>query len=733
MTVANTDRIRSLPNSMYIVDTLAGSVLVNCPPEALKQLLAEGIKTPKIVLLPPDMPAGQQLGSMGFVRQGINYASVEFVLYANFFGGGGQRTRLVTPTADQARRLRQILDETINGPEEAAIYGNYGWLQKECAAVGFFPPLGRHPLVSDLAEIVSLDADGGDLGDGVSVRLISDRFVFTENGVEVAILSTAIQGSPVPLVLAPPRPLLRQEITLQFIGGSDGFDPTGITTCFLAYLGPTVQTQATLFDAAAYLRLRLGNLGISPSQISEIVLSHLHEDHLAGLPELILVGDHRVRLLTSDIIYKGLLKVLSAMLAVPEREVANLFDYYPLNPGNPLVLEGRRFESIYAIHSIPTIAVRANALCYSGDMRYDEDWFNGLEEQGILSPARHAELVHFADGADVLVQDVGGGAIHTTLTPELLRSLTSTGRRLILAHIAGDKHLLPADDPGLAAKVEFARSGHITAFGEAVSHESLQSVERVETISACPLFSRLSVGQRIILAGQTSLAEWADGQVIMRDGDSSDGKTYLIHSGLVEVWVQGKQVRVIGRGNSIGERGALQGDPRSGTLVARGEVQLLSLRGEVFKPVAEGLGLIDAFNRADWLWARPVFGQLPWATLLDLALDFQPRTLATGDHLFEFGEHGYECYLLVSGTIAVLNQQGELLEELKTPGVFFGARAALFGQPRNASAHATEPTEIWALPAPALQRLQMVYPNVLLHLRVMESGRHGQLPSSYAP
>jgi len=42
---------------------------------------------------------------------------------------------------------------------------------------------------------------------------------------------------------------------------------------------------------------------------------------------------------------------------------------------------------------------------------------------------------------------------------------------------------------------------------------------------------------------------------------------------------------------------------------------------------------------------------------------------------------------------------------------------------RNASARAATDTDIWALPAPALQRLQMIYPQVLLHLRVVESTR----------
>jgi CRP-like cAMP-binding protein len=68
------------------------------------------------------------------------------------------------------------------------------------------------------------------------------------------------------------------------------------------------------------------------------------------------------------------------------------------------------------------------------------------------------------------------------------------------------------------------------------------------------------------------------------------------------------------------------------------------------------------------------------------------------------------------------------LGEFAAPGEFFGGRAALFGTPRNASAQATAPCEVWALPAPALHRLQTVYPQVLLHLRVVESHRRGTLP-----
>jgi CRP-like cAMP-binding protein/ribonuclease BN (tRNA processing enzyme) len=717
--------VHALPNSIYVVDTAAGSVLVNSPPETLKFVLAEGLSVPKIVVAPPDTPAGQQLGSSGFVRQGISYASVEFILYSNFFVGGAQRTRLITATAHQAHRLWKILEETIDGPTDPAAYPPFEWLQRECAAVGYYPPLGRSPNVRDLAEIASLDQEGGDLGAGVQVRLNGDRWVFTENGTEIAVVPARIAGSAMPLTLAPPYPMLRHEITLQFIGGSDGFDPAGITTCFLAYIGATGHSDATLFDAAAYLRVRLGNLGISPAQISEVVLSHLHEDHLAGLPELLLLGERRVRLLTSSIVHASLLKVLGAMLNVPEAEVAALFDFYPLDPGHPVMLEGRRFDCIYAVHSIPTLAVRVNDLCYSGDMRYDEDWFMQLEADGLLSPERREELVHFADDASVLVQDAGGGPVHTTLTPALLQSLAAKSRRVVLAHTS--KHQLPAGQAeGVANRLEFAESGHVTAIGTAIRREA--DAELVETLSACPLFARLPPAERVALAGRAALTRWESGQIIMREGELSDGQTFVVHAGLVEVQVGGETMRVLGRGNSIGERGALQGDVRAGTLVARGPVELLGLSPEVFRPIAESLGLNAAFARADWLWKHPTFGHLPWATLLDLALDFQPRQLPEGEWIFKLGETGYECYLLVSGKVAIVGARGETLGEFTRPGEFFGGRAALFGTPRNASARTTAPSEVWALPAPALHRLQTVYPQVLLHLRVVESQRRGTLP-----
>jgi|GEM_PF-662207 len=718
MHIANTqpgasEQIRRLPNSISVVSTSAGDVLVNCPPETLKYLLANHINPPGTILLPPDIPPGSELGSGGFVRRGINYASVEFLIYSNYFFSG-RKAHLITVTTAQVCRLRKLLEETINGPGDPARYGDLGWLQVECAAVAHHPPLGRAPGLDDMAEIVSLESGGGALG-AVSISLEGDTFVFREGTTEVARVSTRINEVAMPLTLAPPRPLQRQEVTLQFIGGSNGFDPDGITTCFLAYLGSTVETQATLFDAAAYVYVRLGHLGLSTSHIAEVVLSHLHEDHLAGLPELILMGSHRVRLLTSDLIYQGLLRVLSAMLDLPIPDVAALFDYVPLNPGTPLELEGRRFEAIYAVHSVPTLAVRVNGVCYSGDMRYDEEWFEELVIRGVLSEQRRQELLRFAEGASVLVQDVGGGTVHSTLSPRLLQALTAKSQRLVLAHTS--THTLPETSSEVAARIEFAASGSVVGLGAPLPDDA--ETELVETIAACPLFARLSTGERLVLARHIEVVRFADQEVIFREGDPSDGCAYIVHSGIVSVSVGAAPVRVLGRGSSIGERGALLGDARTSTSTAKGHVTLLRLRPDVFGPAAERLGLAAACARADWLAATPVLGELPWANLLDLALDFQPRSLATGERLFSSGEPGYEGYLLVEGALEFSSADGSVVEQLDQPGRLFGYQAALYGSLHSLSVHATAPTIVWTLPAPALERLNLLYPQLLMHLRAL--------------
>lgn len=717
-------QVHKLQNNAVIVSTISGDILVNSPPEILKFILAKGFAVPKTILLPPDVPIGSNLGSGGFVNQGINYASVEFLLYANYFLNGEQRTKIITSSHYQAQRLKKVLQETIIGPQNIEDYYPNPWVKRECRALSYSPRLERPLELSDLVEFNSLEIDGGRLDDHVEIICLDSRYIFLEDGDEIASISTIIDETAFPMTLTPPQPVLRQDITLQFIGGSNGYDPEGITTCFLAYFASTGRDKATLFDAAAYLKIRLGNIGISTAQISEVVISHLHEDHIAGLTELILCGG-RIRLITSKTIYLSLLRVLSALLAVPKDEVSALFDFFPLQPKQTLTLDGKFFEAIYAIHTIPTLAVRVNGLCYSGDMRYDETWFDHLVRQGILSIPRKKELVHFGEGAHILVQDAGGGAIHTSPTPEVLSSLASKSRQVILTHAHKDQTNLDSVIANLG-NVEFAQNGHVASFGEELRLDP--KIVKLETISTCPLYSRLSISNRLALADIFDIKQLSPGEVIFTVGEESDGRVYIVHQGLVKVDGMGKPVQVWGRGHSLGERGAITNEPRMASVSSYSESQVLVLDPDTFRSLTEQLGLHKVNERVEWLWNHPIFQNLPWVTLLDLALDFQPLILPTGRLLFEFGVPGYECYLLKSGQISLYDKNLHPVGTFDNTGEFFGGRSILFGTPRNTYACVSKDSEIWALPAAALHRLQMLYPSVILHLRSVEMKRMGAPP-----
>ena len=415
------------------------------------------------------------------------------------------------------------------------------------------------------------------------------------------------------------------------------------------------------------------------------------------------------------------------MCDLPEDEVATLFDYVPLNPGKPVRLGDRVFESLYAVHSIPTIAIRVNGLYYSGDMRYDEQFFADLVEQKVLTDQRRNELIAFGDGADILVQDAGGGTIHTTVTPKLLESLATKGQKIILAHTKDNP--LPEEMEAWNGRIEVATSGHVTASGK--MHIQEPHVQILSTLRACPLFRRLPDDTLDWLARQAIVQFWDDGEEIMRDGVAIDDHLYVIHSGLIEIWQSddGDLLQIVGRGNSFGERAFLSeggGKINDYTAIAKTDTQLLRIDRDVFRPISIQLGLLEGLSRAEWLKERPLFRDLLWSTLLDLSLDFQPRHLSQGEYLFEQGAQGKESFLLISGVVRI-EVDGVKVNVLQVPGTFFGGRSVLFDLPRTASGVAESDVELWVLPTKALLYLHQKYPNISLHLRAVELGHNSHL------
>lgn len=110
-------------------------------------------------------------------------------------------------------------------------------------------------------------------------------------------------------------------------------------------------------------------------------------------------------------------------------------------------------------------------------------------------------------------------------------------------------------------------------------------------LAITPVFEGVPAEARLALTDQFSLRIFDDGEIIMKQGEISDG-FYLIRSGSVALAVvgpNGEQVfhAILGEGEFFGEVALLTGRPRTATVVANGAVELMALSRADFEQITE--------------------------------------------------------------------------------------------------------------------------------------------------
>jgi small-conductance mechanosensitive channel/CRP-like cAMP-binding protein len=108
-------------------------------------------------------------------------------------------------------------------------------------------------------------------------------------------------------------------------------------------------------------------------------------------------------------------------------------------------------------------------------------------------------------------------------------------------------------------------------------------------IEASALFAPLSAGERLTLAGGARLVRFADGETVVREGDTGSSM-FLIASGRSGVSVRGdvgesRKVAVLDAGASFGEISLLTGEPRLATVRAMTEATLVEIDKATLAPV----------------------------------------------------------------------------------------------------------------------------------------------------
>ena len=197
------------------------------------------------------------------------------------------------------------------------------------------------------------------------------------------------------------------------------------------------------------------------------------------------------------------------------------------------------------------------------------------------------------------------------------------------------------------------------------------------------------------------------GNVIIREGDPAE-TFYVIVAGEVEVVRErvdagSRLVARLGKGSYFGEIGLLHGVPRTASVRASGDVELLELDRDAFVELVAETDLISD-EIAELLERRLVSttlaSSLPRLSLEQVARiapQFTLKSFTPGQTVLRQGDPADEFYIIVRGQVEIINEHPAghtIFLNTLTAGDYFGEIGLLQGQPRNATVKATEDSEL---------------------------------------
>jgi len=343
-----TDQVKRIEHCGMYVDLVAtsrGTVRVGSMPDIAKFLSHHGFREEIVVV--QDWEASMA---------GDNRTGEEFVLWYAQVRGGIQKPYTGSP--DNVNQMYRQLDETFSfffDPQRISIIKKR-WLKSWFASKPATPSLVNGPLKIRAEQGNTIISDQG--------QILYDRLEFsplvTPNQEINSLLSELTRDQC-------PRDCL--EVTP--IGTGNGF--TGTAANVIVRFGKYV----IWIDPCGYPAHTLARHEIHWDDITHIIITHNHEDHIQGFSACLKRAEYtgvRLNLLTSKAAYALLKKHFTPLCP----DFKTLVDVAFLAPGIPLDLGPVRIESRWNHHFLPygTLGLKISAggksFGYSGDTKFDE-------------------------------------------------------------------------------------------------------------------------------------------------------------------------------------------------------------------------------------------------------------------------------------------------------------------------------------------------------------------------
>lgn len=683
----------ALPRGGLWVNTPAGPVQLGAPAETIKDTLQREGGVPRTILLPRTLVD---------VRRGRSLADLEFPIYFNLFAK--QRPLIVVGPRHLEARVRAAVQESLLGPTKIDLSDDVVEgvrppdLRREQEYFKKGPYRSGRLELDDALEYRATDGEPVDLGEGVTVSPTADGWDLSwHNEVRARFPGQPPSPPSPPSTLSVPGPassrppFVPPRFGVTVLGRSHGFDPDPQerTSGFILWVAgrgimvdPPVRSTEILSAADVDLKL-----------IDGVLLTHCHADHDAGTLEKALEAG-RVTLYTTASIFQSYQRKWSALSGIPPAELERLFDFRPVRVGGPVDIHGAKFLFRFTLHSIPTIAFEVHldgrSFNYSSDHLNDPRQIEAVFNAGHLEPERREELLHFNWNHDLVFHEAGVPPLHTPL--DVLSRLPADVRaRTRLLHTTPSR--MP---PGLGLQIA-APGPQGTIDLKVEAPPDARVIRNLALIGRARLFSSLPLERAAELLAAAREVRVAAGERFIAAGDDIAGRgghLYIVTGGKASVRRGGRELKVYGLGDYIGETAVFLGRPRNADVVALTDLELLAIDGESARRACADTDVPELVRRharvREWdAWSlleeTELFAGLTSTQKNVLETLLHPVTLRPGAPLVRASARAKDLVIVLSGDVEVTGDGQGILGR----GAVVGDAQALLGgtpQPRGGRA-----------------------------------------------
>ena len=582
--------VRLNKGGLHVITRL-GSIQYGIPPESIKDSMIQGMPVPEYYIISREKFD---------IHDGISLIEFEFPVYYNFFIRKEKKTKIICDSKTESQ-IRLIFQETLLGPVDMSEFDDdfvdgYDGKPDIRAEMDTFTknPFDPSKLLSidALIEFVSFDESGTaklqgmvrESEDGpeesMEVRIVrkGDRFYVYENQTFLTDFCEAVtldqskysvcQSLTASIKEAFEPPLFG----ITILGSSHGFDSLGSTSGFIIWVGG----RGIMVDPPPYSSRALRAQNIPPSLIEKIIITHCHADHDSGAFHKILESTP-VEFITTKTIIGSFLRKYSAIIGVPEDEVASLFQCRTVVIGHPTFLCGARFIFDYSFHSIPALCFeveyKGKRFFFSGDTFYDPPKLQSYYEKGLFTRERYERLTHRdLSKFDMILHEAGVPPIHTPLAVlELLPS--EIKRKLFLIHIASKD--VPNDSELRCASAGLNNSQVIIQATGEDPDEQEESI--LNLLSSLEIMQFIPFNRITEILECFAVVKHKAGDLIVKSGAPADN-FYVVKQGTVHIYSEDKDnhfSKLYLRGDFFGESALLSEGARLASIVAVTDVELL--------------------------------------------------------------------------------------------------------------------------------------------------------------